>query len=54
MTAAAHVIPFVVAAVFWIGVSRINRRTRWLRLGEVIFWDAILLILVFLLWLKWF
>jgi hypothetical protein len=27
---------------------------RWFRIGEVIFWDAILLVLVYLVWLQWF
>ena len=47
-------VPVAIAAVGWYGLYRLNRATRWFRLGEVIFWDAILLILVYLLWLRWF
>jgi hypothetical protein len=36
------------------GLARLNRRKAWFRLGEVIFWDVIALILVFLIWLRWF
>jgi hypothetical protein len=46
--------PVVIAAVLWAGLWRINRDQRFLSIGEVIFWDAILLILVQLVWLRWF
>ena len=54
MTAALHLIPVAIAALGWYGLYRLNRGRRWFRLGELIFWDAILLIVVFLTWLRWF
>jgi hypothetical protein len=49
-----HLIPLGVTAALWLALSRLNRSTGWLRTGEVVFWDAILLIVVFLVWLRWF
>ena len=46
--------PIAIAALGWYGLYRINRRKRWFRVGEVIFWDAILLVLTYLVWLRWF
>ena len=54
MSPTIHFIPVAIAAVAWFGVHRLNRNTHWFRIGELIFWDAIILILVFLFWLKWF
>ena len=54
MTAAVHLIPIGISALCWVGLFLVNRRTRWFRVGEIIFWDAILLIIIFLAWLKWF
>jgi hypothetical protein len=42
------------AAAGWYGLYWLNRARRWFRIGEVIFWDVILLILVTLVWLRWF
>jgi len=49
-----HLIPLGIAAALWLGLSRLNRATGWLRTGEVVFWDAILLVVVFLVWLRWY
>jgi hypothetical protein len=49
-----HVIPLIMAALGWYGFARINRGKGWFRLGEMIFWDAVFLVLVFLVWLRWF
>lgn len=49
-----HLIPLLLSALGWYGLGRINKRLGWLRRGEVIFWDAILLVVVFLVWLRWF
>ena len=40
----------IVWLVFW----RLNRKTGWFTIGEVIFWDVIILILIQLVWLRWF
>ena len=47
-------VPVAIAAAGWYALYRINRAWRWFRIGEVIFWDVILLILVYLVWLRWF
>jgi hypothetical protein len=47
-------VPVAIAAVGWYGLYRLNRAKRWFRIGEIIFWDVILLILVYLVWLRWF
>jgi hypothetical protein len=49
-----HLIPTGIAAALWYVLGRLNRRTGWFRTGELVFWDAILLIAVFLVWLRWF
>lgn len=54
MTALAGLFPLAVAALGWYGLYRLNRVKRWFRIGEVIFWDAVLLVLVYLVWLRWF
>lgn len=54
MTALLHIVPVGLAALGWYGLYRLNRRTRWLRLGELIFWDVVFLILLFLVWLRWY
>ena len=54
MSWALGFIPLGIAALLWWGLARVNRRLDWLRVGELIFWDAILLVLVYLVWLHWF
>lgn len=54
MSAVAHLTPVLLAAVFWYLLSALNRRRGWFRIGEIIFWDVIILIIVFLIWLRWF
>jgi hypothetical protein len=54
MTALLGLVPLAVAALGWYGLAKLNRRKRWFRLGEVVFWDAILLVLLYLVWLRWF
>jgi hypothetical protein len=49
-----HLVPLAIAALGWAALHRVNRRRGWFRMGEVIFWDAILLVLIFLAWLRWF
>ena len=47
-------IPLVIAAGVWWALARLNRVVRWFRIGELIFWDAILLVIIYLIWLRWF
>ncbi len=54
MSPAIHLIPLFIAVVAGFGLHRLNRSTHWFRVGELIFWDAIILVLVLLFWLKWF
>jgi hypothetical protein len=49
-----HLIPVGIAAALCFVLARVNRTTRWFRTGELVFWDAILLIMTFLVWLRWF
>jgi hypothetical protein len=46
--------PVGIAAVLWWLLWRVNRDRRWFSVGELVFWDVILLILVQLVWLRWF
>ncbi len=54
MSTLMGLVPVAIAAAGWYGLYRLNRAKRWFRIGEIIFWDAILLILVYLVWLRWF
>ena len=47
-------IPLILAAVVWLAFWRVNRRRDWFTIGEVIFWDVIVLIVIQLTWLRWF
>ncbi len=53
MTAASFV-PLILAAIVWLAFWRINRANRWFTVGEMIFWDVIVLIIIQLVWLRWF
>ncbi|MDW6023633.1 hypothetical protein SAZ10_17940 [Mesorhizobium sp. BAC0120] len=50
----ASFVPLPLAAIVWLGFWRVNRKRRWFTIGEVIFWDVIVLILIQLVWLRWF
>jgi hypothetical protein len=54
MSPVIHLIPLGLAGIGWYLLYLLNRRKAWFRIGEVLFWDAIILILVFLVWLIWF
>jgi hypothetical protein len=54
MSVLIGLVPVAIAAAGWYSLYRLNRTRRWFRIGEVIFWDVILLILVTLVWLRWF
>ena len=49
-----HLIPVGIAVALWLLLARLNRSLGWFRTGELAFWDAILLIATFLVWLRWF
>ena len=54
MSGLIHLVPLAIAGVLAYLLHRVNRPRRWLRIGELIFWDVVLLIIVFLVWLIWF
>ncbi len=54
MSVLVGLVPVAIAAGLWWGVARLNRRVRWLRTGDIVFWDAVLLVAVYLVWLRWF
>ena len=54
MTPLVHLLPLGIAALGWWALARVNRAKGWFRVSEVIFWDAVLLVVVFLAWLRWF
>ena len=47
-------VPLLLAAVVWVAFWRVNRRRGWFTTGELIFWDAIILVFIQLAWLRWF
>ncbi len=47
-------VPLLLSAVVWLIFWRVNRRRRWFSVGEVIFWDINILIIIQLVWLRWF
>ncbi len=51
MNGLVHLVPLAIAAGLGYLLYRVNRPRQWLRIGELIFWDAVLLIVVFLVWL---
>jgi len=54
MTVLLGLVPVAIAGVGWWGIWRLNRHYGFFRIGEVIFWDSVLLVLVYLAWLRWF
>jgi hypothetical protein len=54
VSALLHVVPLAIAALCWLALHRLNRVKAWFRIGELVFWDAIVLVLIFLFWLRWF
>lgn len=54
MTVLLTLMPLGFAALFWWGLYRVNLRRGWFRVGELIFWDAVALIVIYLVWLRWF
>jgi hypothetical protein len=54
VSALLHIVPLGIAALCWLALHRLNRAKGWFRIGELVFWDAIALVLIFLVWLRWF
>lgn len=54
MSPIIHLVPVAFSGLGWYLLYLLNRRKGWFRIGEIIFWDAIILILVFLVWLMRF
>ncbi len=49
-----NLVPLALSAVVWWALSWVNRRRGWFRIGEILFWDVIVLVLIYLAWLHWF
>lgn len=47
-------VPLLAAAFVWWLFYRFNNSRRWFSTGELIFWDAIALVILQLVWLIWF
>jgi hypothetical protein len=54
VSALVAIVPLVLAVACWLIFHRFNRSVRWFSVGELIFWDAILVIVLQLVWLIWF
>ena len=54
MSGLIHLVPLGIAAFLGVLLHRANRPRGWFRIGELIFWDVVLLVVVFLIWLLWF
>ena len=54
MTTLIALVPLAAAALLWWLFYRFNRTRRWFSVGELIFWDAIALVILQLVWLIWF
>lgn len=50
----ASFVPLVLAMALWFCLWRVNRTSKWFTVGEVIFWDVAALIVIQLVWLRWF
>lgn len=46
--------PLFLSAVVWFGFWRVNRKRQWFTIGEVIYWDVVVLVVIQLFWLRWF
>ncbi len=54
MTTLLALVPLIAAALIWWLFYRFNRPRRRFSIGELIFWDAIVLVILQLVWLIWF
>lgn len=46
-------VPLLLAMIAWYGLWRVNRKHRWFTVGELVFWDVIVLIVIQLVGLRW-
>ena len=54
MSTLLALVPLAAAAVVWRLFYSFNRSRGWFSTGELIFWDAIVLVILQLVWLIWF
>lgn len=54
MSALLALVPLAAAALVWRLFHVFNKSRRWFSTGELIFWDAIALVILQLVWLIWF
>ena len=54
MSTVLAAVPVAVAAALGYLLHRLNRPRGWFRIGELIFWDVVILVVIYLLWLRWF
>ena len=54
MSTLLALVPLAAAAVVWQLFYSFNKSRRWFSTGELIFWDAIALVILQLIWLIWF
>ena len=49
-----RLVPLGIVALGWLELQWLNRARGWFRRGEAVVWDAVVLVVVFLAWLRWF
>jgi hypothetical protein len=54
VSALLALVPLAAAALVWRLFHVFNKSRRWFSTGELIFWDAIALVILQLVWLIWF
>lgn len=50
----AAFVPLIASVFVWAAMWRINRTRGWFTIGELIFWAVIVLIVLQLIWLRWY
>ncbi len=50
----ASFVPLVAAIAITALLWRLNRTRRWFSVGELIFWGVVVLIVLQLVWLRWY
>lgn len=54
MSIVVALVPVGLAVTVWYALYRVNVKRGWLRTGELIFWDAVILVVIYLVWLRWY